>query len=140
MNGSRWSEPGDAGEARPVTNANFLVDLGAGNPERPAAGFYEVVFPPFPSGGACSAPLILRRGVTGSRDLIEWWDQARAGKPAEPRTVTVALLADDRTTVVRTWHFARVRPVALSYSPLNALQGTVLMESIELIFETIDIR
>lgn len=52
----------------------------------------------------------------------------------------VSLLADDRITVVRTWHFGRVRPIALSYSPLNALQGTVLMETIELMFETVDIR
>ena len=81
--------------ARPHLNAHFIVDLGRGAARGPDAGFCEVVFPEFRIGPAervkrgdapvTPAPpteshlrhLILRRGVTGSRDLYEWWDQVR---------------------------------------------------------------
>jgi len=38
------------------------------------------------------------------------------------------------------WSFHGVRPVALSYAPLNALQASVLIESLELEFDTFDMR
>jgi phage tail-like protein len=78
--------------------------------------------------------------VTGSLDLYAWWDKARKGKAPKQRTVKVSLLADDHATVVLTWYFRRTRPLSLTYSPLNALQGTVLIETIELDFETMEMR
>jgi phage tail-like protein len=141
----------------PYTNAYFMVDLDRGDAADAAAGYCEVVFPEFhispaaerhDSGDApqisrtesSSRRLVLRRGVTGSRDLYEWWDEARRGTASQARTVTVRLMTPDFSKVVLTWHFQGARPVCLSYAPLNALQATVLIESIELEFETMEMR
>lgn len=141
---------------RPHGNANFLVELGRGGGGRsPGAGFAEVIFPPFtlPAGAARSAAttdapagtadsvtrhLVLRRGATGALDLYAWWDLARHGKAPRRRVVTVKLLAGDGATVVMSWRFLNVRPVSLAYSPLCALDGGVLMETIELAFDAVE--
>ena len=141
--------------ARPHLNAHFIVDFGRGAPD---VGFCEVVFPEFriapaervKRGGPPVAPsppteshsrhLILRRGVTGSRDLYEWWDQVRQGGARQSRTVTVQLMTPDLSRAVLTWRFYKARPVCLSYAPLNALQATVLIESVELEFDKMEMR
>lgn len=135
----------------------------AGATRAPAAGFAEVVFPPFlvdapgegarersegdaagavgAAGAAGAVPprLVLRRGVTGALDLAAWWKQACKGRAAQRRHVTVSLLAEDRQTVVLTWRFRQARPVSLSYSPLRAAEGGVLMETLELAFDSVEI-
>ena len=134
---------------RPCTGSNFLVTIGEGDGRAPAAGFAEVYFPPLVvdrtrEPGASPDPpagnvLVLRRGVTGRLDLYQWWNEARRS-PAEPprRTVTVQLLGEDHATVVLTWRFLRAYPVSLSYSPLRALDDSVLMETVELAFDTVE--
>ena len=133
---------------RPLLNANFVVEVGAGK----GSGFAAVVFGPFTArpGGATPSPaaapsatvapdrLTLRRGATGALDLYTWWRQARDGRAPPRRTVTVKLLADDHATVLMTWRFRNARPVSLAYSPLDALDGTVLMETIELAFDDVE--
>jgi phage tail-like protein len=119
---------------RPCTNAHFLVDLGT---RSTAMGFAEVVFPDFRLEDGARM-VLLRRGADGALDLYRWWDQARRGKAPKRRTVKVQLLADDQATVVLTWVFRNVVPRALSYSPLNANEGAVLMETIELAFDTVE--
>jgi phage tail-like protein len=143
---------------KPYGSSNFLVDLGIGDPHGYGAGFCEVIIPEFrldllkkPAASrrqsidrdgarGTSRYLILRRGVTGTLDLYSWWDKARKGKAPRERTVTVSLLAQDFATVIFTWYFHHARPVSLSYSPLNALQGGVLIETIELEFKTVEMR
>jgi len=132
---------------RPLLNANFVVELAAGK----GSGFAEVVFGPFaakpgtalqPLATAISTPvadrLVLRRGATGALDLYAWWRQARDGRAPPRRTVTVKLLAEDHATVLMTWRFRNVKPVSLAYSPLDALDGAVLMETIELAFDDVE--
>ena len=142
---------------RPHANSNFLVDLGYGDPNSFNGGFCEVIFPEFHIDVSAPAAahselasdrqdssrsqfLILRRGATGMLDLYDWWDKARRGKAPKARTVKVTLLAEDHSAVVVTWYFRRARPVSLSYSPLNALYGGVLIESIELAFDSMEMR
>lgn len=138
---------------RPYANSNFRVDLGTGDSRGRDAGFCEVILPEFrvdgpadvreaapPGAVSGSDRLILRRGVTGSLDLYDWWNKARRGKAPQRRTVRVELLAPDHGAVVMTWYFRRARPVCLSYSPLNALQGSVLIETVELEFESMEMR
>ena len=135
------------GRDRPLLNANFVVELAAGK----GSGFAEVVFGPFaakpgtalqPLATAISTPvadrLVLRRGATGALDLYAWWRQARDGRAPPRRTVTVKLLAEDHATVLMTWRFRNVKPVSLAYSPLDALDGAVLMETIELAFDDVE--
>ena len=141
---------------RPYGNANFVVDLGDGS-EGSAAGFAEVVFPVFaaresaPREGDGSAPaheaasgggaerLLLRRGVNGTLNLYAWWHKARSGKAPQRRTVQVQLLAEDHATVVFTWRFRHARPVSLSYSPLRALDGGVLIETLEIEYDRVEV-
>jgi phage tail-like protein len=138
---------------RPCGGANFLVEFGAGDAHAASAGFAEVVFPTFtldvdeaskPGGteshtATASQRLVLKRGVTGSLDLYAWWNKARRGKAPQRRSVKIMLLAEDRASVVLTWHFRNARPVSLAYSPLRALEGGIVMETLELAFDTMEI-
>jgi len=125
----------------PLLNAHFLVDLGGGDALAPEAGFCEVVFPEFRVDmNEAARRLILRRGVTGALDLYTWWDEARRDKTSRPRTIKVQLMTPDLNRPVMAWFFHGARPVALSYAPLNALQASVLIESLELEFDTFDMR
>ena len=129
---------------RPCTGANFLVSFGAGDARSASAGFSEVIFPTFtldpPAATAPEQTLLLKRGVTGGLDLYAWWNKARRGKAPQRRTVKVELLTEDFETVVMTWLFRNARPVSLTYSPLNALQGSVVIETLELAFDRMDMQ
>jgi phage tail-like protein len=143
---------------QPYRNSNFLVDFGRGDSRSLLAGFAEVIFPDFllgqPEGHqhphvapqpieqadvAAAHRLVLKRGVMGSLDLYAWWDEARKGTALRPRTVKVELLGEDQSTVVLTWRFDNVRPVSLSYSPLRAMEGGILMETLILEFDRVEI-
>ena len=65
---------------------------------------------------------------------------ARLGKAPKRRTLEVRLLADDQRTVVMSWRFFNVRPVALAYSPLRAAETSVLMETLELAFDRMEMQ
>jgi hypothetical protein len=52
--------------------------------------------------------------------------------------VKVELLGEDQSTVVLTWRFDNVRPVSLSYSPLRAMEGGILMETLILEFNRVE--
>jgi len=134
----------------PYGATHFDVLLGGG---ARSLGFCEVVFDPFLSTAVQTDPepdppqavaqasgqaglavprLMLRRGFDGSLDLYQWWDTARKRKLKRGRTVTVHLLHPADHTPVVTWTFSNAQPVALAYSPLQALQGGLLMETLTL--------
>lgn len=83
------------------------------------------------------AHLVLRRGYTGSLDLYEWWQQERQPKRGRGRRVTVDLL-DELHRPVTTWRFDGCRPVALEYSPLDAAESALTIETITLTFDTVE--
>ena len=39
-----------------------------------------------------------------------------------------------------TWLFRNARPLSLAYSPLNALEGSVVVETLELAFDRMEMR
>ena len=142
---------------RPYVNSNFLVDFGEGDNRSVTAGFAEVIFPEFtidqgdrrkgqPTGSQVaestdatkSNRLVLKRGLIGALDLYAWWDAARHGKAPKRRTVKIELLSEDHSTVVLTWHFHNAHPISLYYSPLRAMEGGIVMESVELAFESME--
>jgi hypothetical protein len=84
--------------------------------------------------------LVLRRGFDGRLDLYRWWDQACKRKALRGRTVTVQLLDADEHAPVATWRFSQARPLLLAYSPLDALHGGVLMETLTLGFAAMSLR
>ncbi|MEQ1686641.1 MAG: phage tail protein [Burkholderiaceae bacterium] len=128
---------------RPCTGANFLVSFGGADAHAGSAGFSEVIFPTFTANAehdttAPTPTLFLKRGVNGGLDLYAWWDKARRGKAPQRRTVKVELLADDQRTVVLSWRFFNARPLSLAYSPLNALEGGIVIETLELAFDRME--
>jgi phage tail-like protein len=142
---------------RPYRNSNFLVDFGQTDSRSLLAGFAEVIFPDFivgqPEGHqrspmapqpvegadvAAANRLVLKRGVMGSLDLYAWWDETRKGNAPRRRTVKVELLGEDHSTVVLTWRFDNVRPVSLSYSPLRAMEAGILMETLIVEFDKVE--
>ena len=144
---------------RPYGNFNFLVDLGTGNTDGPQAGFAEVEFPEAAidtieyrngnekensnrkvTGLTLYTNLVLKRGVIGSLDLYDWWNQVRNGDPSAYRTVTISLQTEDHTSVVMTWKFLRARPVKYTFSPLDFDSRDVQYEIIELAFERMEIE
>ena len=142
---------------RPYTNSNFLVEFRDDDGTRMTAGFAEVIFPRFTTeqaaprrGGqkasqnvekvdaASGNHLVLTRGQSGDLDLYAWWHSARRARTAMRRTLKIELLSEDRTAVVLTWLFREVYPVSLSYSPLRAMEGGIVMESVELSFKSVE--
>ena len=128
---------------RPYLGSRFLVDLGAGDSRGVAAGFCEVLLPTRRlaegDAGLGVDTLVLRRGFTGALDLHAWFGQAQRGKAPKRRTVQVELLDDDGERVVATWRFRHARPVSLSYSPLQAMAPAVLVETVELAFDSVEL-
>lgn len=140
---------------RPYLASNFRVEFSGGDAETIAAGFCEVVFPDFVVRRAAktrarlvepgsSANLILRRGVQGSLDLYAWFDEERRppprGKARRRRDLRITLLNEDHSAAVMTWRFAGVRPVRLAYSPLQSHESAVLIETVELEFERVEME
>jgi phage tail-like protein len=144
---------------RPYNNFNFLVDVGTGETSGPLAGFYEVILPEawvdvieYRSGNFKEntltkltglehySNLVLKRGLIGSLDLYEWWDQVRNGSQDALRTVTVQLLSEDKTEVVLAWRFLRARPVRYKFSELKGDGKDVMIEQLELAFERMEIE
>ena len=142
---------------RPYSGSHFLVDFGDGNAWAASGGFSEVIFPEFVIKSGKRVPraqklaadsiverqrehLILRRGTLGALDLYDWWNKARLGKAPKRRMLQVQLLADDQRTVVMSWRFTNVRPVVLAYSPLRAAETSVLIETLELAFDRMEMQ
>jgi phage tail-like protein len=83
--------------------------------------------------------LIVKRGLTASRDWYEWWAEARGAKRPPTRSVRIVLL-DDAGAEVGGWLFRDAAPVAYQLSPLDALGNEPVMETLELAvghFETV---
>ncbi len=144
---------------RPYGNFNFLVDLGTGDTSSVQAGFSEVVLPEafvevveYRSGNMKEngfvkltgvehySNLVLKRGVIGSLDLYNWYNEVRNGDQSALRNVTVQLQSEDHTNVVLTWKFQRARPVKYQFAPLDAEGKHILVEYLELAFERMEME
>ena len=130
----------------PFQNAHFRVDIGDPESSRPELGFSEVVFPQFPTrvgpeaaGAAAYGHLRLTRGASVAGDLRHWWRLTRDSKTPPTRTVRVTLLGPDSREPVLTWTFHDAYPVSLAFSPLDALQGTALKETLEIAFGRVEV-
>ena len=99
---------------RPYNNFNFLVDLGTGDTDGADAGFDEVILPEVWSdiieyrngndkensprkitGLGHVGNAVLRRGVIGSLNLYQWYNEVRNGSQSALRTVTIQLQNED---------------------------------------------
>jgi phage tail-like protein len=133
----------------PYRNFNFRVAIGGRS--RANEGFSAVRLPTLLArpevaadaeaalGDEGSSHLVLRRGFTGAMDFHEWWMQERGPKRSRGRVVTVELLDETNSEVGVAWRFTGCRPVALHYSPLDALESAVVTETIVLAFDDVEV-
>jgi len=142
---------------RPYAQFNFLVDFGTGAADGPQAGFQEcseigmsVDVIEYRNGnekengvrkltGLARCPdVTLKRGIIGSLDLYQWLNDIRNGNVAAHRTVTVALMNEDHTSVVLEWKLIRARVIKHVSGPFNARCSDVAMEELTLAFERLE--
>ncbi|HUL63351.1 MAG TPA: phage tail protein [Burkholderiaceae bacterium] len=128
------AEPVGRAAEQPFTNLRFLVAIEG----MQRTGAVEVVFP---TARIVAGPrkrrevqfdsLVIRRGLTSSTEWFDWWDKARRTTRLQRRDVQVILL-DSNGAPARRWIFAASVPLSYSLSPLNALAGAAVIESLEL--------
>ena len=137
----------------PYGNFNFVVDLGGGE----TGGFSEVTLPEAAvdvieyregadkhsavrklPGRVRYGNLVLRRGVTGATDLYDWWRAVRDGG-LDRRNVTVVLQNDAREPVLA-WRVRNAWPVRYACSPLRGDGAEVVVETLELAHEGVELE
>ena len=89
--------------------------------------------------GLKSSNLVLKRGVTqsGSR-LVQWCHETLDGGFGEairPKDIRLTLLNPDGLPAM-TWTFKRAWPVKWSFSELKSQENALLIETIELAYQT----
>ena len=130
----------------PPGNYNFTVDFGGAQ-----SSFHSVVLPEsraevieYREGGdqltVRKLPglrkftnLILKRGVTQSTELYDWWRQTMIG-PVLRRDVVITLL-DENGQAVKRWIARGAWPARYEAPRLNAEGNDVAMETLELAVE-----
>jgi T4-like virus tail tube protein gp19 len=136
-------------QQQPCGSFNFRVEIGSGRSAL-RGGFMAVEFPAFVVPGAAVAAtasgadpvpplLVLRRAFSGALDLYAWWDTARRAKRVPGKVVTVELLDAPGGEPVLTWRFSGCKPVTLQHSPLDAQRSALLIESLSLSFEDVEL-
>ena len=87
-------------------------------------------------GNVSYSNVVVRRGMTSSRELWEWWDRVREGE-VDRRNISIELLDDARQAVAR-WHVSSAWPIRYMAPDLNAEADDVAIETLELTHEGID--
>lgn len=136
----------------PFEGSHFSVDVGTGDValfsrvELPVATLDEIAYRSGADrsnetrkqpGLASYTRLVLHRALTTNLDLWQWWVAARSGAPDVDRNVVVRLL-DDTLSPVLTWKFRNAFPVVHRVSTLDAASSDVVVETIELAFDSMD--
>ena len=131
---STTPRPADANVEQPFTNLRFRVAIEG----MASTGAVEVVFPAAriiatrrKRGVVQFDPLVIRRGLTLSTEWYDWWNQARHSTRAPRRDVQIILLDGGGVDALRCI-YPDSTPLSYSLSPLNALVGEALTESLEL--------
>jgi len=81
--------------------------------------------------------LVLRRGFAGNSDLVQWWRALLQGN-VDRRNVSVVLLDEQRREVAR-WNLRRAWPAKLESGSLHALGNEVVIETLELAHEGLEL-
>lgn len=128
----------------PVPGCHFRVEIVDANGHAVEVGCSEVVFPALLAHADAQAAvteeqLILRRATGGDRLLHDWWAKACRGRAPQRRSVRVTLLAPDPERAVKRWRFRNARPASLHYSPLEAMRSSLVIESLAIAFDGVEI-
>jgi phage tail-like protein len=91
------------------------------------------------AGGAAYGALTLKRGLTGSFDLWNWVHDT-VGDPGLRASAEVVLLGADGATVQARFILSRCIPLKLKAPALNAKDGTIAVEELQLAYEALEWR
>jgi phage tail-like protein len=83
--------------------------------------------------------LTLKRGMTANFDLWDWVT-ATQRDPSLRANAEVVLLAPDRTTERARFMLSRCLPIKLKAPPLNAKDGMVAIEELQLAYESLTLK
>lgn len=83
--------------------------------------------------------LTLKRGMTSSFDLWEWVERVQ-GEPALRANAEVVVYSADRARRQAVFSVKRCLPVKLKAPPLNAKDGMVAIEELQLAYESLTLR
>ena len=139
-------------DTNPITNFQFKVEFGGEN-----VGFQEVDLPESEieiieyregsdvhssvrkiPGRTKHTNLVLKRGLTNSLDLYEWFRQTKQGV-VERRDITVSILNEEKEPFV-TWKLTNCWPTKYSGSTLMAKGNKVVIETLEIAVEDVNIE
>jgi phage tail-like protein len=81
----------------------------------------------------------LKRGVLGALDLYTWLDAVRNGTQGQLKTVTIKLMAEDRTTEALQWRLINARPMKYTGPSLNGKGTDLAIEELVLAAERIEL-
>jgi phage tail-like protein len=134
VSNSQPDRPVGIDQREPFVNSRFRVEIEGFH----GTGATEVIFPEARIVEGQGKPrvvqfgnLTLRRGMTTSSEWYQWWDDARSSATVARRSVAIVLM-DRMNADVHRWTFARTLPTGYFVSPLNALGGEPVVETIEL--------
>ncbi|MCP9485443.1 MAG: phage tail protein [Gaiellaceae bacterium MAG52_C11] len=135
----------------PYANFNFVVEIDGVE----VGAFSEVALPEAtieaieyregadPTSGARKLPgrvsyanVVLERGLSGRTDLWEWFKATRDGT-LQRRNVAIVLLDEARKPVQR-WLLRDAWPARLAYSRLEGRGNEVVIETLELAYESFE--
>jgi phage tail-like protein len=80
----------------------------------------------------------LRRGLTTSRDLWDWWQTVVDGN-VQRRNVVIALLDNSGTPILR-WLLRNAWIARIEFSELHASKNEIAIESVELAHEGLELE
>jgi phage tail-like protein len=83
--------------------------------------------------------LTLKRGMTSSFDLWEWVERVQS-EPGLRANTEVVVLSADRATKQAVFVLTRCVPAKLKAPPLNAKDGMVAIEELQLAYESLKLR
>lgn len=82
--------------------------------------------------------LVLRRGLTESNELFQYW-KAVADGTLTRRSISVILLDEAGETEVKRWNFFEAWPCRYELSALDANGSEVITETVEIAFEYFEV-
>ncbi len=91
------------------------------------------------AGPAGYGQLTLKRGMTAAFDLWQWFERV-IQDPAARATGEVTLYTPDRTARQATFVLTRCIPLKIKAPPLNAKDGIVAIEEMQVAYESLTIR
>jgi phage tail-like protein len=91
------------------------------------------------SGGASFGNLTLKRGMTASTDLWQWFADT-IDNPALRANAEVVVFAPDGRTERARFILTHCLPIKVKAPPLNAKDGLVAIEELQLAYETLRLK